>query len=69
MYETSVVRMLALTTPIGNRYMDWKGRNKMPLLVDSMVVYEENSKEFTEKVVYLVGSLARLQDTRSIYEN
>lgn len=41
---------------------------KLPLFTENMIIYIEKSVESTKKLVEIIASLARLQETRSTYK-
>ena len=46
-----------------------KEKVKLSLLADDMILYLENPKDFTRKLLELIHNLAKLQDTKLIHSN
>ena len=51
------------------RHLIWKGRRKLSLFANDMILYTENPKDSTKKLLEIIMNLVKLQDAKSIYRN
>ena len=42
------------------RHPNWKGRSKMSLFADDMILYIENPKDFTKKLLQLISEFSKV---------